>query len=470
MAFWNRRRSVEEAGAHEGGAQLKRTLGWPHLVALGVGAIVGTGIYTLTGVGVDKAGPGIIIAFAIVGVICTCVALAYAELATMMPGSGGAYTYSYATLGELVAWIVGWSLILEYSLVVSAVAVGWSAYAVGFLNGLGIDLPAAVASGPHAGGLFNLPAVFIIAVVSGLLLLGTRESATVNALLVAVKIAALVLFVAVALPHFDAANFQPLMPFGFEKSDQGGVERGVMAAAAIVFFAFYGFDAISTAAEETKNPGRDLTIGILGSMVLCTILYMLVAAAAVGSMPFGRFAASEEPLADILRLLNQDGVAQWVAAAVVIGVPTVILAFLYGQTRIFFVMARDGLLPQGLSKVNPKTGVPVAITLFTAIVVSALAGVFRLDEIAALANAGTLAAFIAVGVCLMVLRITQAKRVRVFRTPLWPVVGVVTVAGCAWLFSSLPERTQVWFLIWNAIGLVLYFAYGAWNSRLAKRS
>lgn len=465
MAFWDRRRPI---GVDVGGRALKPTLGWPHLLALGVGAIVGTGIYTLTGVGVDKAGPGIVVAFALVGAICACVALAYAELSTMIPGSGGAYTYSYAALGELVAWVVGVSLILEYSLVVSAVAVGWSGYAVGFLNGLDVSLPAALTAGPHAGGIVNLPAVFIIAVVAGLLLLGTRESATVNALLVAVKIAALVVFVAVALPAFDPANFEPLLPYGFNKTTGAdGVERGVMAGAAIVFFAFYGFDTISTAAEEAKNPGRDLTIGIVGSMLLCTVIYMGVAAAAVGALPFGVFAASPEPLALILRELGSPGVAQVVAAAVVVGVPTVILAFLYGQTRIFFVMARDGLLPSELARLSAR-GVPVTVTLFTALVVAVLAGVLRLDEIAALANAGTLAAFVAVGVCLIVMRLREPGLERVFRAPLWPLVGAVTILGCLYLFASLPARTQLYFLLWNAAGLVVYLLYGRRKSGLAQ--
>jgi APA family basic amino acid/polyamine antiporter len=468
MAFWNRRRSIESTTATQEHGGLKRTLGWPHLLLLGVGAIVGTGIYTLTGVGVAKAGPGIIVAFAIVGIVCACVALAYAELATMMPAAGGAYTYSYAVLGEALAWIIGWSLILEYSLVVSAVAVGWSAYATGFLTSIGVALPPDLIAGPHAGGLVNLPAVAIIAVVTGLLLLGTKESATVNAVLVLIKCAALAVFIAVVLPVFDAANFEPLMPFGFNKNtNPEGVEVGVMAGAAIVFFAFYGFDAVATAAEETKNPGRDLTIGILGSMIICTILYMLVAAAAVGSMPFGQFASSDEPLALILRLLEQPVAAQIVAAAVIVGVPTVILAFFYGQTRIFYVMARDGLLPRRLGAVS-KRGVPVVVTLFTAVIVSLLAGILPLDEIAALANAGTLAAFTAVGACLLVLRLREPARLRVFRTPLAWIVGPVAMAGCVYLLASLPTKTQFYFLIWNAIGLIVYFAWSAWNSRLAK--
>jgi APA family basic amino acid/polyamine antiporter len=308
----------------------------------------------------------------------------------------------------------------------------------------------------------------IIAVVAGMLILGTRESATVNALLVVVKIVALGAFVFLALPAFDPANFEPFMPYGFFKAESGGVERGVMAAAAIIFFAFYGFDAISTAAEETKNPGRDLAIGIVGSMVACTVIYMVVAAAAVGAMSFDRFADTPEPLALILRELGHGPAAQWIAAAAVIALPTVLLAFLYGQSRIFFVMARDGLLPMGLAKVNPKTGTPVVITIFTAVIVAGLAGIFRLDEIAALANAGTLAAFVAVAACMLILRVSEPARERVFRTPLAWVVGPAAIAGCIYLFLSLPQQTQVRFLIWNVIGLAVYFLYSVHQSRLAK--
>ena len=464
-----RRKSLDRVTEHEEGRRLVPTLGWPHLMALGIGAIVGTGIYTLIGVGANLAGPAVLLSFLVAGVVCACAALAYAEMATMMPAAGSAYTYSYIVLGEVLAWVVGWSLILEYSLVVSAVAVGWSGYAVGFLQGVGIDLPIALTVGPHAGGVLNLPAVLIVFVVAGLLIAGTRESATVNAALVVVKIIALAVFVAIALPHFDTARLDPFMPFGFAKTmGADGVERGVMAAAAIIFFAFYGFDAISTAAEETRNPGRDLKIGIIGSMVGCTLIYMLVALAAVGAMNYTVFAQSPEPLALIMRELGQGTAAKIVAGAAVVALPTVLLAFLYGQSRIFFVMSRDGLLPRGLSTVSPRTGTPVRTTLFTAVFVAALAGVARLDEIAALANAGTLAAFIAVAVCLLVLRKREPNRPRVFRTPMAWLVGPLAIFGCLYLFFSLPVRTQLWFGLWNAIGLAIYFAYARQKSLLAR--
>ena len=445
-----------EADAY--GHVLARTLSWPHLVALGVGAIVGTGILTLIGVGADRAGPSVILSFVIAGAICSCAALAYAEMATMIPTSGSAYTYSYVVLGEVIAWVIGWSLILEYSLVVSTVAVGWSGYAAPLLTPLGF--PPSLTQGPELGGLINVPAVFIIAVVAALLSIGTKESATLNAVLVVGKLIALAVFVCVALPHFDAANFHPFTPFGFAKSvSPDGVERGVMAAAAIIFFAFYGFDAISTAAEETKNPGRDLAIGIVGSMVACVAIYMLVAVAAVGALSFTRFADSPEPLALILRGIGRPGFATFLAVSAVIALPTVLLGFLFGQSRIFFVMARDGLLPQALARVSSR-GTPVRITVMTAVLVSVIAGVMPIDAIAALANAGTLAAFTAVCVAMLVMRRRAPDAPRTFRAPAaWP-VGIIGVLGCLYLFFSLPSRTQLYFVLWNAAGLVFYFAWG----------
>jgi APA family basic amino acid/polyamine antiporter len=467
-----RRKSIDAAGSAEGAHALHRSLSWPHLMALGVGAIIGSGIFTLIGVGVGLAGPGVLVSFALVGVVCACAALAYAEMAATVPASGSAYTYSYVVLGELIAWVIGWSLVLEYSLVVSAVAVGWSGYAVGFWNALAAAAalpmaPEAITVGPHAGGIVNLPAIFITAIVTGLLLLGTRESATVNAVLVVIKLLALAAFVAIAAPHFDPARLEPLAPYGWGKTAIEGAERGVLAAASIIFFAFYGFDALSTAAEETKAPGRDLPIGIIGSMMLCTLIYIVVAAAAVGAVDFRSFANSPEPLALILRAIGSPGAAGVIAGAAVLTFPTVLLAFLYGQTRVFFVMARDGLLPRGLARVSGR-GVPVAITLVTAVAIAALAGVARIDEIAALANAGTLAAFIAVAACMLVLRVRDPKRQRAFRAPLGWLVGLGAIGGCLYLFWGLPTRTQLWFLLWNAIGLVVYFAYARRSSALTQ--
>lgn len=462
MANWRAKKAVVEVEDLAPEHRLARSLGWPHLVALGVGAIVGTGILTLIGVGAAKAGPSVILSFVIAGLICAAAALAYAEMATMIPASGSAYTYTYVVVGELIAWMVGWALILEYSLVVSAVAVGWSGYAAPLLSAW-VGVPMELMQGPELGGIVNLPAIFIIFVVAGMLIAGTRESATLNAALVVVKIIALIVFVVVALPHFDMARFEPFMPFGFAKSGAPGAEVGVMAAAAIIFFAFYGFDAIATAAEETKNPARDLSIGIVGSMVACIIIYMAVAAAAIGALAYTKFADSPEPLALILREINQPLAAKYLAISAVVALPTVILAFFYGQSRIFFVMARDGLLPSSLAKVNQR-GSPVRITVFTALIVAVLAGLIPLAELAALANAGTLTAFIAVSVCMLIMRQRAPDAPRTFRTPAaWP-VGILAILGCLYLMYSLPRTTQLWFVGAQVVGLLIYLAYGARRS------
>jgi APA family basic amino acid/polyamine antiporter len=501
MDFIFRRKSLDELANPHGADRLKPTLtGW-HLVLLGIGAIVGTGIYTLIGDAAGRAGPAVILSFAVAGLVCACAALAYAELSTMMPASGSAYTYAYASMGELAAWTVGWALILEYTVVCAAVAVGWSGYASGFLYSLGLPLPPELtaAAGQMVGaitdagfvpktefldglppdgstpvlGVFNLPAVVIIGLVALMLLVGTRESATVNGVLVVVKLAALAAFVALALPAFDAANFQPFMPYGFASQEvtQGGATttQGVMAAAAIIFFAFYGFDAVSTAAEETKDPGKNLAFGIVGSLVACTIIYMTVAATALGALPFMKLAASGEPLALVLRELGHPGAAVVIAGAAVIAVPTVILAFMFGQSRIFFVMARDGLLPRALGVVDKKSGSPALMTILTALVCAAIAALLPLGQIAALANAGTLAAFIATGAALMILRRREPARPRPFRSPAGYLVGILTILGCLYLFISLPNITKINFFIWMAIGLPVYFLYGAGASALAKR-
>ncbi|MBI1686890.1 amino acid permease [Caulobacter hibisci] len=467
MSFWTRRKAIDGAGAGHDGHVLKKTLSWPHLVALGVGAIVGTGIYTLTGVGAGLAGPGVILSFLIAGAVCACAALCYAELSTMIPASGSAYTYSYVAMGEPVAWVIGWSLILEYTLVCAAVAVGWSAHAQGLFKIVGT--PDFLLAGPHAGGIVNLPAVIISMAVAGLLALGTRESATVNMVLVVIKIVALAVFVVLCLPAFDASHFTPFMPKGFAATPgPDGIKIGVMAAASLIFFAFYGFDAVSTAAEETKNPKRDLTIGIVGSMAACTLIYMVVAAVSIGASRAEVFSASEAPLVFILESLKHPKVAQGVALAAVVALPTVILAFMYGQSRIFFVMARDGLLPRALARVNARTGTPVLMTVLTGVLSAVLSGLLPLKEIAELANAGTLAAFIAVGASVIVLRLREPNRPRVFSTPAWPVVASGAILGCLYLFYSLPAKTQLYFLYAQLIGLAIYFLYGVRRSVLAK--
>ena len=470
MSFVTRRKPVEAVA--EGDRRLKPTLSWPHLTALGVGAIVGTGIYTLTGIGAGLAGPAVIVSFGLCGVICACAALCYAEMSTLMPVAGSAYTFSYAVLGELVAWIIGWSLVLEYTVAAAAVAVGWSAHFSEFLHAIGMPLPAMLAHGALTGGILDLPAVAIGAVVTALLVIGTRESATVNLILVGIKLAALVVFVVLAAPAFDAAHFHPFAPFGFGAHvDPDGTKRGVLAAAALIFFAFYGFDAVSTAAEETKNPGRDLSIGIVGSMVICTAIYIAVAAAALGAASYLDIAHTGAPLVHVLELVRHPLAAQIVASAAIVALPTVILVLMYGQSRIWFVMARDGLLPERLARLHKTRGTPVAMTLFAGFWVVLLAATLPLDRIALLANAGTLAAFIAVALSLVVLRVREPDRPRVFRAPLGIPVACICIAGCVYLFANgLPHFTQWWFLIWNAGGLVLYLSFGVRKSRLAAQT
>jgi APA family basic amino acid/polyamine antiporter len=318
--------------------------------------------------------------------------------------------------------------------------------------------------------LIDVPAVFIVLLVTGLLVIGTRESATVNIVLVLIKLAALVMFVIIAAPHFHPEYLKPIAPQGWGATPHAdGRNYGILGAAGLVFFAFYGFDAVSTAAEETKEPSRDLTIGIIGSMVLCTAIYMAVAASALGASYFGDFSKSAAPLVYILSSLRHGFAAQVVASAAIIALPTVILVLMYGQSRIFFVMARDGLLPQSLSTVHKTRGTPVLMTALTGIVVAVLAATLKLDQIALLANAGTLCAFVAVALSMLVLRLRDPGRVRPFRTPLPWVVGPVCIVGCLYLFfNGLPAFTQWWFLFWNGTGLIVYFAYGAWRSRLGR--
>ncbi len=358
-------------------------------------------------------------------------------------------------------------MILEYTVVCAAVAVGWSAYAAGFLAWLHLPIAPTLLAGPVAGGLINLPAVGISLCVAALLAAGTRESATVNFVLVLVKLAALAAFIALALPAFDSQHFKPFLPYGIATLGPDGAKLGVLPAASLIFFAFYGFDTISTAAEEAKRPARDLSIGIVGSMLLCTAIYIVVAITAIGAVPAKTFAPSAEPLALILRTLGQSNWSAVIGGAAVLAFPTVIMVFMYGQSRIFFVMARDRLLPGGLAKVNAKTGTPIAVTIFTGVVAAVIAGLAPLKLIAELANSGTLCAFVAVSLSMLLLRRQDPKRPRIFRTPLAWLVGPAAILGCAYLFYNLPGLTQRLFVIWNAVGIAVYALYGVRKSRLA---
>ena len=472
------------------GAQRKslpRTLGGFQLMMLGIGAIIGTGIFVLTAEAAQKAGPGMMISFLVAGFVCAVTALCYAELASMVPVSGSAYTYTYAVLGECVAWVVGWALALEYMVAASAVSVGWSNYLVPLLQqGFGLRIPTFLSRGYFAGGLVNLPAVVIATLATGLLVLGTRESAKVNAVLVCIKIGALTLFVALCLPVVKLANFHPFAPTG---------ALGVGSAAASVFFAYIGFDAISTAAEETRNPQRNIPIGLLGSLAVCTLFYLLVAGTAAGSIgaqpvmdAAGRalqpgsaellsacqdplkavtLVCSDEPLAHVLRQIGWARVSSVIGLAAFVALPSVILVLIFAQTRIFFCMARDGLLPEALTKVHRRFNTPYVITLMTGAIVIVTAALLPVGKLADLSNGGTLTAFFAVALGVMILRVTERTRPRPFRTPFVWVVGPLALLGCVGLFSLLPWFTIAAFFTWALLGLVIYCLYGYRRSALA---
>jgi APA family basic amino acid/polyamine antiporter len=443
---------------------LKRQLGAFDLTMLGIGAVIGTGIFVLTAVAATKAGPGMMWSFVIAAAVCLLTALIYAEIASMVPVSGSAYTYSYAVLGEIIAWMVGWALILEY-------AVG---YINGFLTSVGHGLPIALTAGPgdtvtladgtKAAGGFNLLACLISVFVTAVLVIGTSHSAKFTTVLVLIKIVALTVFVALAFPAVKAANFLPMLPNGWGTPFSG---VGVLGAAASIFFAYVGFDAVSTAAEETKNPQRNIPIGLVGSLVICTIFYLLVAyaaAGAVGAQPGGALSESKEPLAFVLRELGWARVGNWVAAAAIIALPSVVLMMIFGQTRILFTMSRDGLMPEVLSRVHPRFHTPHVVTIITGIAVALFAAMFPVGALADISNSGTLFAFFIVALGVMMLRVQAPGRPRSFRTPFIWVVGPLAMAGCLLLFVSLGAYTIKLFFIWATVGLVLYYTYARRNS------
>ena len=459
---------------------LTRTLGAFQLTMLGIGAIIGTGIFVLTAEAANKAGPAMMISFVIAAVVCGLAALCYSELASMVPVSGSAYTYSYATFGEIIAWIVGWALVLEYAIAASAVSVGWSGYMVGLVENIfAIEVGNDFVAGPFDAnpGIINVPAMLIALLCMALLLIGTKESARFNAILVAIKVSALMLFLVLALPAINAENFQPFSPNGFFAKEvvdpitNNMVTVGVAAAAASIFFAYVGFDAVSTAAEETINPQRNIPIGLIGSLAICTIIYMLVAAGAtgaVGAQPGGELSQSKEAVAFVLNEIGHGWAGKLVAISAAVALPSVILMMMFGQTRIFFVMARDGLLPDMFSKLHPKYGTPHVVTLCTGVFVALFAALFPVGKLADISNSGTLFAFFTVAVGVMILRRTNPDRPRPFRTPLYFLVCPLAAAGCVFLFFQLSGYTELMFLGWTTIGLFVYFLYSRRRSHVGQ--
>jgi APA family basic amino acid/polyamine antiporter len=480
---------------------LHRSLGAFQLTLFGIGCIIGTGIFVLTAAGAQKAGPGLMLAFIIAGAVCVVAALCYAEIAAMVPVAGSAYTYTYAVMGEFLAWTVGWALVLEYAIAASAVSVGWSGYFSGTIlrEFFGINLPVWLSAGPVAlggapGGFINMPALVIAMLVTWLLMIGTTESARVNAALVMIKITALTAFMVLTLPRTELANFNPFLPAGMFGGFGTGV--GAVGAAATIFFAYVGFDAVSTAAEETKNPQRNVPIGLIGSLGICTVFYILVAAGAVGTIggqpimgpngtPFpagseelarqcalpefrDMLVCSNEALAHVLRLIGFGTVGNLLGIAAFLALPSVILILLFGQTRIFFVMSRDGLLPDVLSKVHPKWKTPYVVTFLTGIGVALAAAFLPVGQLADVANAGTLYAFFMVAIAVMLLRKHEPARPRRFRVPALWLIGPLTIGGCLFLFLNLPTAAMLVLPIWSIIGFFIYFGYSYRSSPLGR--
>src|SRR5512139_200636 len=460
-----RTKSVTDETCNTG---LRRCLSAFDLTFLGIGAIIGTGIFVLTGIAAaTQAGPAVVLSFIVAGIACGFAALAYAELASAVGGCGSAYGYSYVAFGEIIAWIIGWDLILEYAVAVAAVANGWSGYFNdGLINFFGITLPESLTKAPQAGGIINLPASLIILVLMVLLAVGVRQSARVNTAMVFVKLLTITVFVGVAMFHVDTANWEPFMPFGWSGTSAEGKPIGIMAGAAMVFFAYVGFDAVSTAVEEARNPQRDVPIGIVASLVFCTLIYIVVSGLLTGVVPYTQLNVPS-PVAHSLELLGINWASALVSTGVIAGLTTVMLVLYYGLTRVFFAMSRDGLLPFFFGEVNARTQTPVRVIVFFGVVMSAVAGLIPLGELAELVNIGTLAAFVLVCFGVIVLRIRQPHLHRPFKNPLNPVFPILGMISCGGLMAFLPTLTWMRFGAWLALGLLIYFGYSYKRSALA---
>ncbi len=456
LSIW-RTKPFAELEAEKKASRLRRSLTSIDLVTLGIGAIIGTGIFVLTGVAAAQyAGPALILSFVVAGVAAGLAALVYAELAAMIPVAGSAYTYSYAALGEFVAWIVGWNLMLEYMVAAGAVAIGWGSYLVDLLRSVGITLPAAVSSAPAQGGLINVPAVLIALAVTLLVIRGTQHSARAAKIVVFVKLFVIVLFLVLGVRFVNPANWQPFFPFG---------TIGIFHGAAIIFFAYIGFDAVATAAEEARRPQRDLPIGIVGSLLVSTILYILVTTVLTGIVPYNQLNTASPVAAALLRA-GIPLAGSVVALGALAGITSVLVVTLYAQSRIFFAMSRDGLIPKVFSHVHPRYNTPWVSTLIVGIVVILTAGFLPIGIVAQLANIGTLTAFVIASVGVLVLRFTKPDMPRPFKTPGMPCTPLLAIVSSLYLIANLPPLTWVRFVVWMALGLIIYFGYGYRHSAL----
>ena len=475
-------KSIEQlvGDVEHGGKGLRRSLSAFDLTLLGIGAIIGTGIFVLTGTAAaNQAGPAITMSYLAAGLACAFAALCYAEFASMIPIAGSAYTYAYATLGEIVAWMIGWDLILEYAVGSLTVAIGWSGYMQRLLAGFNIILPQALGAPPPVG-VINLPAVIITLLIMILLVVGVRESARFNAVMVAIKVVAVLFFLAAGVTYVEPTNWEPFAPYGWP---------GIMAAAAVVFFAYIGFDAVSTTAEEAKNPQRDLPIGIIASLVICTVLYLAVGLVLTGIVPVIQFRASEAalpgvamvaqeesikflnaPVAYALAFIGQGWAAGLVSAGAVAGITSVLLVMLMSQPRIFFSMSRDRLLPPGVSKVHPRFGTPYITTIITCVLVAIFAGFTNIQAAGEMTSIGTLFAFVVVCAAVLVLRRSRPDAKRPFRVPFGPVFPTLGILACAYLMLSLPVITWIRFLGWLDLGMIIYWLYGRKQSLLVDQA
>lgn len=469
---------INEAEEDEKG--LKRTLGSGALIALGIGAIIGAGLFSLTGIAAaENAGPAVTISFVLAALGCAFAGLCYAEFASMIPVAGSAYTYAYATMGEFMAWIIGWDLVLEYALGAATVGVSWSRYLLEFLGKYDIHLPANLVCSPWEtlklsngqvieGGLINLPAIFIVVLISLLLMRGTKGSAAMNNILVMVKVAVVLMFVILGWSFIDPRNYTPYIPENTGKYENFGW-TGIATGAAVVFFAFIGFDAVSTAAQEAKRPQKDMPIGILGSLVICTILYVLFAHVMTGLVNFKLFANDAKPAATAFAKTGYDFLQDGLILAILAGYTSVILVMLLGQSRVFYSMSNDGLLPKLFSDIHPKSRTPWKTNIFFMVFVSIFAGFVPVSDLGHMVSIGTLFAFVLVCLGVLIMRKSMPDVPRAFKTPLVPFVPIAGILVCLYLMYSLPGESWARLSIWLAIGLLIYFTYGRKNSRLGKK-
>lgn len=465
-AMWKRKPLNEDCFSEDHG--LRRCLSAFDLTLLGIGAIIGTGIFVLTGLAAaTQSGPAVVLSFVVAGIACTFAALAYAELASTVGGCGSAYGYSYASFGEIFAWIIGWDLILEYGVSVAAVANGWSGYFNNALTAIGLGLPDALVKGPTAGGIVNLPAMAIILILMLLLVAGIKQSARLNAAMVFVKLLTIAVFVAVAAFNVNPENWSPFMPFGWFDHAPDGKTIGVLAGASLVFFAYVGFDAVSTAVEEAKDPQKDVPVGIVASLIFCTLIYIVVSGLLTGIVPYPELNVSS-PVAHALQVIGYNWASALVATGVIAGLTTVMLVLYYGLTRVIVAISRDGLLPGVFAHVNPSTQTPVTTTVVCGIVMALAAGFMPLGALAELVNIGTLAAFAMVCIGVVVLRYTHPEFPRPFKMPAGVLLASLGALSCMALIMFLPFVTHMRFLLWLAAGMVIYFVYSAHHSKIAR--